>query len=150
MPDWSSKKLVTDEGTVDGIPFIIKVPEGLPRDKRNQSDWEDERPEFDSAPKIFMQTIEVARIQSLDDAKYHATLDAKNKPWPRAEARPDGWAVTSALPDKTSIEAVTYRQAGERFIICKASQRGGAALPSYDKTRTMLEGICDSIHVAQK
>jgi hypothetical protein len=147
VQDWSGKKLVADEGTVDGIGFIIQVPQGLPRDKRNKSDWEDESSDYEYAPKIFTSTIEVARVQSLDDAKYHATLDAKNKPWPRADTRPDGWAVTTASPDKSSIEAVTYRQAGDKFVMCKATQHANGPLPSFKKTQQMLESICESLKI---
>ena len=146
-PDWSSKKLVPQEGTVEGLAFTIQVPEGLPRDKRQRGDWEDPDPKYDHAPKIFTQTIEIKRIQDLKEAKYHATLDAAAKTWVREQSRPDSWALTMAEPDKTRIEAITYKQANNTlFIKCKAVQHTGeGALPSYAKTREMLEKICDSL-----
>lgn len=146
-PDWSSKKLVAQDGAVDGVAFTIDVPDGLPRDARQGGDWETEDPKFDQAPKIFTQTIDVDRIQSMKDAKYNATLDSASKTWVRESARPDGWAVTYAEPDKTRIEAVTYRQVGSgpKYLKCKAVQASEKPLPSYDKTRAMLEAICESI-----
>jgi hypothetical protein len=70
----------------------------------------------------------------------------------RGDARPNGWAVTYAEPDKSRIEAVTYRQVNdETYIKCKAFQDTGAGeLPSYDKTRAMLENICDSLKPTSK
>ncbi len=146
-PDWSSKKLVPMEGTIDGLAFKITIPEGLPRDKRQGGDWEDPDPKYDHAPKVFTQTIEIKRIQDLKQAKYHATLDAAAKTWVREQSRPDAWALTMAEPDKTRIEAITYKQANDDlFIKCKAVQSTDeGALPSYAKTREMLEKICDSL-----
>ncbi len=55
--------------------------------------------------------------------------------------------MTYAEPDKTRIEAVTYRQANDtHFLKCKAVQwTEHGALPSYAKTREMLENVCESI-----
>jgi hypothetical protein len=145
--DWTGKKLVAQEGTVDGVAYTIQVPEGLPRDPKKGGDWDDDRTEHLHVPKVFVQTIETRRIQSLDEAKYHATLDARSKTWVRASARPDGWAVTYAEPDKSRIEAVTYRQSDDtHFLKCKAVQSTeNGALPNHAKTREMLENICESI-----
>jgi len=147
VPDWSSKKLVAQEGEIEGLKFTIDVPEGLPRDKRNQADWEDSNPTYDQAPKIFTSTIEISRVQSLDEAKYHGTIDARSKTWVREQSRPDSWALTMAGPDKHRIEAITYKQANDTlFIKCKAIQAtNGGVLPSYAKTQKMLETICDSL-----
>jgi len=146
-PDWSAKKLVTLEGSIEGLAFMIEVPEGLPRDKRQSGDWEDPDPKYDHAPKIFTSTIEIKRIQDLKEAKYHATLDANAKTWVREQSRPDSWALTMAEPDKSRIEVIVYKQANDEvFIKCKAVQATASGpLPSYAKTRQMLEAICDSL-----
>jgi hypothetical protein len=146
-PDWSSKKLVAQDGTIEGLAFTIQVPEGLPRDKRQGGDWESPDQKYDHAPKVFTSTIEIKRIKDLGDAKYHATLDAKAKTWVREQSTPDSWALTMAEPDKTRIEVITYTQANDTlFIKCKAVQHTDeGALPSYAKTRQMLETICDSL-----
>src|SRR5262245_3376173 len=93
-PDWPAKKLISQEGTVEKLAFTIEVPEGLPRDKSQGGDWEDQDPKYNEAPKIFTQTIEISRIQDLTQAKYHATLDARAKTWVREQSRPDSWALT--------------------------------------------------------
>lgn len=146
--DWSGKKLVTMEGVVDDIAFTIDIPEGLPREKRNQSDWDDNSPRFDAVPKVFNSTLDIKRVQSLDDAKYHGTLDARSQRWVREEAQPDSWAVTMAPEDKHRVEAIVYKQASDtHFIKCKAVQAvaEGSKLPNYEKTKAMLEAICDSL-----
>ncbi len=146
-PDWSGKKLVPETGEIDDIAFTIDVPQGLPRSKRNKADWDTDEQEEVYFPKIYTSTIEIARIQDLDKAKYNATLDAKAKTWVREQSRPDSWALTMANPDKGRIEAITYVKAtDELFIKCKAVQASGEGpLPSYAKTRQMLETICDSL-----
>jgi len=146
-PDYSSKKLVMAEGSIDNFAFSIKVPEGLPRNKKNTADWDDQGPEYEYAPKIFTSTIEIKRIQDLAQAKYNATLDAKAKTWVREQSRPTSWALTMAEPDKSRIEAITYVMANDDiFIKCKAVQyTATGTLPSYEKTKAMLEEICDSL-----
>jgi hypothetical protein len=145
--NWAGKKLVPETGEVDGVEFTIDVPEGLPRDGKQKGDWGDSKGAFEHAPKVVTWTIETRRVQSLDDAKYNATTSSRTKTWVRSEARPNGWAVTYAEPDKSRIEAVTYRQVNdELFLKCKAFQdTGSGELPSYDKTRAMLEAVCDSV-----
>lgn len=145
--DWTTKKLVSQTGTIEGLAFTIDVPDGLPRDPRQGGDWDSQDARYDSAPKIFTSTIEIARIQDLKEAKYHGTLDAARKTWVREQSRPDSWALTYAEPDKSRIEAITYKQATDTlFIRCKAVQSvEGGAIPSYAKARTMLETICDSL-----
>jgi hypothetical protein len=146
-PDWSGKKLVPETGEIDDIAFTIDVPQGLPRSKRNKADWDTDEQEDVFVPKIYTSTIEIARIQDLDKAKYNATLDAKAKTWVREQQKPDSIALTMADPDKSRIEAITYVQANDtQYIKCKAVQATGEGpLPSYAKTRQMLETICDSL-----
>lgn len=148
-PDWSAKKLVPQEGTIDDIAFTIDVPEGLPRDKRNGGDWDDPDSRYDQAPKIFTSTIEISRIQSLKEAKYHGTLDAAAKTWVREQSNPDSWALTMAEPDKSRIEVILYKQANDSlFIRCKATQAAvSGPLPNHAKTMKLLESICDSLKV---
>jgi hypothetical protein len=150
--NWSGKKLVSQTGSVDDIEFTIDVPEGLPRDGKQTGDWGDSKGAFERAPKIVTWTIETRRVQSLDDAKYNATTSSRTRTWVRGDARPNGWAVTYAEPDKSRVEAVTYRQVNDQmYIKCKAFQdSGGDVLPSYDKTREMLENICDSLKPVSK
>jgi hypothetical protein len=152
VENWSGKKLVAQTGSVDDIAFTIDIPEGLPRDGKQPGDWGDSKGALEHAPKIITWTIEVRRVQSLDDAKYNATSSSRNKTWVRGDARPNGWAVTYAEPDKSRIEAVTYRQAtDELYVKCKAFQdTGDGELPSYEKTREMLEKICDSLKPTSK
>jgi hypothetical protein len=148
-PDWSGKKLVDETGVVDDLVFTIKVPEGLPRHSRNKGDWDDGKPNHDHMPKVFTQTFEIRRIKSLDDAKYFGTLDARSQTWTREKEVGASIELTMAKPDKSRVEAIVYKHANDtHYIRCKAVQAtGGEALPSYDKTKQMLESICDSLKV---
>jgi hypothetical protein len=141
---WPAVPRAAQQVTVDDIAVTLEVPEGLPRSTRDPTMWDDDRVELNHIPKVYLQTIETSRIKSLDLAKYHGTLDARTKTWVREEQRPDGWAVTYAEPDKTRIEAIVYRAAGDTYIKCKAVQASDRGLADHDKTRAMLEAICDS------
>jgi hypothetical protein len=143
--DWTAKKQVAQELTVEGVAFTIDIPEGLPRGDRDTVDWNDTSPGSEGLPKVFTSVMEVSRVPDLDKAKYFGTLDARAKQWVRAEQRPDGFALTTIEPDKSHVEVITYKQAGDQYIKCKALQTAEGALPKFDKTREMLEAICESV-----
>jgi hypothetical protein len=63
----------------------------------------------------------------------------------RKEKRPDGWAFTDADPDKHRVEASRFAAIGGKVVKCSAAQVGDGELPSYEKTKAMLEAICDSV-----
>ena len=131
---------------VEGIAVTLEVPEGLPPDPRHLGDWDDpSSPE--GTVKVYTSRIEASRVETLERAQYHATLAARSKTWVRGEQRDDGWAVTNAEPDKTSIEAVTYRRSGEWFVRCKASRRTEDPMPDHSASRALLESICDSLAI---
>jgi hypothetical protein len=144
--DYSGKKLVSHDVTVDGVAFSISVPEGLPKDKRNAGSWSDARAEYDHVPHVFTSIVTTSAIENLERAKYSAVLRVSEAHFVREEQRPDGFAFTDADPDKSHLDAITFRRAaGDKVIKCNAAQVAEGALPSYDKTRAMLEAICDSV-----
>src|SRR5690606_39246365 len=74
--DWRTEQLVPHEVPVDGLTVVLELPEGLPLDPRGPTEW-DHPEERSGAPKVYVQTIEVERVDSLDKAKYFGTLDAR-------------------------------------------------------------------------
>lgn len=62
----------------------------------------------------------------------------------REQPRSDG-VVFTAVEGHDLIVVVTYKQLGSRWLMCVASQWDPNGLPAFDKTRAMLEAICDSI-----
>src|SRR5438105_4372784 len=73
--DWSGKKLVPTDDTVDGIKYSISIPEGLPKsDATYIHGWDDVKPEGDTIPKVFTGTTPLAPA-SIDDAIGSAVLD---------------------------------------------------------------------------
>jgi methionine synthase II (cobalamin-independent) len=145
--DWTGKKLVTETLTLEGVTFTIDVPEGLPKDKRNPSDWSDAREEYDHVPKVFTSVWSADSMPAdVDSAMHTAALRIEDAHFIRKDKRPDGWALTDANPDKHRIEAWTIKKAGaDKVIKCTAVQVMDGELPSYDKTKAMLEAICDSV-----
>lgn len=144
--DWSGKKLVTETVTADGVTFTIDVPEGLPKSKHDAGDWTDAREEYDHIPKIFTSVRPADSMPKDEDAAMHdAALRVADAHFIRKDKRPDGWALTDANPDKHRIEAWSIKKAGDKMIQCTAVQVMDGELPSYDKTKAMLEAICDSV-----
>jgi hypothetical protein len=143
--DWTSKKLVAQTVELEGVSFSIDIPEGLPKSKRDPGDWSDARVESDHVPKVFTRVYPLDMPATVEDAMGEASLRPKEATFIRKDQRPDGWALTDANPDKHRIEASTLKRLGDKIIKCTAVQVGDGALPSYDKTRAMLEAICDSV-----
>lgn len=144
--DWTGKPIKTETVTTDGVTFTIGVPEGLPKDDRDPGDWTDARVEYDEVPKIFTSIRSADAMPATEDAAMHdAALRVSDAHFIRKEKRPNGWALTDANPDKHRIEAWTVTKAGDKMIECTAVQVTDGELPSYDKTKAMLEAICDSV-----
>ncbi len=143
--DWTGKKLVPTDVTVDGVSFTVSVPDGLPKDANRPGDWSSAKPEWDYAPKIFTTVLPADSIKSVEDAMSNVAMIVEEANFVRKDTRPDGYGLTNAKATKTNIEAVTFKRAGDKLIKCKAVQVGESELPNYDKTKTMLESICDSV-----
>jgi len=143
--DWSDKKLVTETVKQPEVTYTIDIPEGLPKDDRNVGDWDDAREEYDHVPKVFTHVYPLEMPKTLDEASREASLHPDKASFVRKDQRPDGWAFTDAPADKHRIEAGTLKSVGGKIVKCTAVQVMEGELPSYDKTKAMLEAICDSI-----
>jgi hypothetical protein len=143
--DWTGKKLVTETVTVDGVTFTIDVPEGLPKGE-TAGDWDDVRVDFDYVPKVYT-SIEAADSMPKDEmgAMRMDAVRIDDTHYVRKEKRPDGWALTDVSPDKSAIRAWSIKKVGDKLVECSAYQRNDGELPSHEKTKAMLEAICDSV-----
>ena len=83
-------------------------------------------------PKIFLR-LDSMTHDDVDDFAKWVIFNKEKMNLVRKETRPDGFAITDAPKNK-------HRQ-------CTAVQVGDDEVPSFDKTRAMLEKICDSITV---
>jgi hypothetical protein len=144
--DWSEKPRVTETLTTSGVTFTIDIPEGLPKDKHDPGDWNDNREEWDHVPKVFTSIWGADQMPTDEQrAMSRVALRVADAHFIRKDKRPDGWALTDADPDKHRIEAATLKTVGTNMIECSATQVTEGELPSYDKTKAMLEAICDSV-----
>ena len=148
-PDWSGTALEPTPVTIEGAAITVGVPKGLPRDADEKPGvWNVTKVEGDHVPKIFISFGTGMQKSPEDFARWHIANKEKMN-LVRKETRPDGFAVTDAPADKRRIEAMRLIQLGEKQLECSAVQVADGELPSYDKTRKMLESICDSIVVKQ-
>src|SRR4051812_5148970 len=144
--DYSASKLVTETVTKEGVTYTVDIPEGLPKDDRNAGDWSDARVEYDYTPKVFTGVYPLDMPTELESAKRETALSTTKAKFVRAEQRPNGWAVTLEGNDKHSVEASTMTKLPSGKIIkCTAVQDAEGEVPSFDKTKAMLEAICGSI-----
>lgn len=143
--DYTSAKLVTETVTAEGATYTVDIPEGLPKDKHDAGNWTDAREEYDHTPKVFTGVYPLDMPTELEAAKKETALSPDKGTFVRAEQKPDGWVVTVASDDKHRLEASSLKKVGGKIIKCHAIQVGDGELPSYDKTKAMLETICDSI-----
>ena len=144
--DYSEVKRNVETVTQGGISSTIEIPEGLPKDDRNPGDWSNAKEEYDHVPHVFTNVSE-SMPDDLESAKYSVALKLSEATFVRAEKRPDGgYALTDAAPDKHRVEASTFTKVGAKVVKCSAVQNtAGGELPSYEKTKAMLEAICNSV-----
>ncbi|MBA3463264.1 MAG: hypothetical protein H0T46_25125 [Deltaproteobacteria bacterium] len=143
--DFSEAKRTTETLTAQGITFTVEIPEGLPKDKHDPLSWSDAREEYDHVPHVFLRINPGELPKTEEAAMREAALRMEDANFVRKEKRPDGWALTDASPDKRIVEASRWVQIGDKVVKCTAAQVGDGELPSYDKTKAMLEAICDSV-----
>lgn len=146
---FTDAKRVPQPVSVGGVSYTVDIPDGLPKSKREPGDWSDATVEHDGDPKVFTSVYPLDMPTALEDGKKEAALDDKGT-FLRAEQRPDGWAVTVASADKHHLEASTLKKIGSAIVHCTAVQGSEGELPNYDKTRAMLEAICDSVKGSAK
>ena len=143
--DWSDVKRNVETVTVDGVTFTIEIPDGLPKDDRNPGDWSNAKEEYDHVPHVFTNVSD-SMPDDLESAKYSVALKVSEATFVRAAKRADGgYALTDAAPDKHRVEASTFTKVGTKVVKCSAVQNTEGELPSYEKTKAMLEAICDSV-----
>jgi hypothetical protein len=144
--DYSEVKRNVETVTEDGVTYTIEIPDGLPKDDRNVGDWSNAKEEYDHVPHVFTHVSD-AMPDDLESAKYSVALKVSEATFVRAEKRPDGgYALTDAAPDKSRVEASTFTKVGAKVVKCSAVQNtDGGELPSYEKTKAMLEAICNSV-----
>ena len=143
--DYSEVKRNPETVTQDGVTYTIDIPEGLPKDDRNPGDWSNAKEEYDHVPHVFTRVSD-SMPDSEESAKFGVTLKVSEATFVRSQKRPDGgWAFTDAAPDRHRIEASTFVKVGAKVVTCSATQVTEGELPSYEKTKAMLEAICDSV-----
>jgi hypothetical protein len=148
--DFSGKPLEPKQVTIEGVTFTISIPKSLPTDSDEKPGvWNVTKFEGDHVPKVFTG-ITTMTHESIDRFIGWEVHNKEKMNLVRKETRPDGFAITDAPAGKKRIEATTFKRIGdEKAIDCTAVQVDDDELPSYDKTRAMLEKICDSIVVAK-
>lgn len=143
--DYSGKKLVEHTVTKEGVTYTIMIPEGLPKNKREEGDWFDARVEYDHVPQVYSGPYPVQKMPvTAEEANKDIPLSPEKATIVRTKQRPDGWSVTLTHA-KDRIEASSYTQIGDKIVKCTAVQNGDGDIDNFDKTKTMLETICDSI-----
>lgn len=144
--DYSDVKRDVETVTKDGVSYTIEIPQGLPKDDRNPGDWSNAKEEYDHVPHVFTNVSE-SMPQNEDDVKFSVALKVSEANFVRMQKRPDGgWSVTDADKDKHRVEASSFTKVGAKVVKCSAVQTtDGGELPSYEKTKAMLEAICDSV-----
>lgn len=144
--DYSGKKLVEHTVTADGVTYKVMIPEGLPKSKRDSGDWSDARVEYDYVPKVFTALDPLDMPDTEEKAKKYVPLSPDKGELVRIVKSADGnrWSVT-LISGKQRIEASSLTKVGDKLVSCHAIQNGDGDIDNFDKTRTMLEAVCDSI-----
>ncbi|MFN0249550.1 MAG: hypothetical protein ACKV2T_21880 [Kofleriaceae bacterium] len=144
--DYSGKKLVEHTVTAEGVTYAVMIPEGLPKSKHDPGDWSDARVEYDFVPHVFTGPYPLDMPETEEKAKRDVPLSPEKGEVVRAVKSADQsrWSIT--LTDgKKRIEASSLTKVGDKLVKCHAVQTGDGDIDNFDKTRVMLEAVCDSI-----
>ncbi len=144
--DYSNKKLVEQTVTADGATYTVMIPEGLPKDKHDPGDWSDARMEYDHVPKVFTGVYPLDMPENEEKAKRDVALSPEKSEFTRVVKSADGnrWSVT-LVKGKQRVEASSLTKVGDKLVKCHAIQHGDGDIDNFDKTKAMLEAVCDSI-----
>ena len=142
--DYSGKKLVEHTVTKEGVTYTVMIPDGLPKQKREEGDWYDVRMEYDHVPQVFTGPYPAKMPATAEEANKDIPLSPEKATIVRTQQRADGWSVTLTHA-KDRIEASSYTKIGDKIVKCTAVQNGDGDIDNFEKTKTMLEAVCDSI-----
>lgn len=143
--DYSGKKLVEQTVTAEAT-YTVMIPEGLPKSKHDPGDWSDARMEYDHVPHVFTGVYPLDMPDTEEKAKRDVPLSPDKGEFVRVVKSADGnrWIVT-LTKGKQRIEASSLTKVGDKLVKCHATQNGDGDIDNFDKSKAMLETICDSI-----
>ncbi|HZF52902.1 MAG TPA: hypothetical protein VE093_29800 [Polyangiaceae bacterium] len=144
--DWSSRPLVPQEGVVEDVKFRWSVPEGMKRDSAGAGFALRGADEKQPSPRLQVG-LERPMPASIAAAVKAARLaDAVVS---RREEVPGGFIVSGHSEKKDQILVNVWREHEGVALRCQAAFSWSKGIPSFDKTRAMLENVCLSMGAAE-
>ncbi|PKN21224.1 MAG: hypothetical protein CVU65_17305 [Deltaproteobacteria bacterium HGW-Deltaproteobacteria-22] len=143
--DWSAKPLAATEGAIGAIKFTVDLPAGFKVD--NQGDvnisWRPDMDDYFSEPSVQV-LLASTPAKTPEEFVSNAMLD-KNDEVIKSEKTADGFLLEYATKNKGILRVSVQKAAGEKALVCNASQAKQGGVPNFEATRAWLGKICGSL-----
>lgn len=143
--DWSGEPLAPVSQRIGGAEVSLSLPAGvrIDREEPHRVSWVAAGDDYFSEPSVTLATV-TAPPDSLERAVALA-MPGEDETVARETAVAGGFAVTTHTADRGLVQAHVWRQIGEQWVACTASQARRGGVPSFAATTAWLESICDSL-----
>ena len=143
--DWSGEPLAPVTQRIGGVEVSVSLPAGLrvDREEPHRVSWIADRDDYFSEPSITLATV-TAPPDSVERAVALA-MPGDAETVARKQAIENGFVVTTHTADRGLVQAHVWRQIGEQWVACTASQARRGGVPSFAATTGWLESICESL-----
>jgi len=145
--DWSGKPLKATDGAIGELKFTIDLPEVFKID--NQGDvniaWKADLEDYFSEPSVQVLLASIP-AKTPEEFVQNAML-GKNDEVLKSEKTADGFLLEYATKNKGILHISIQKVAGEKALVCNASQAKQGGVPNFEATRAWLGKICGSLKV---
>lgn len=147
--DWSTRPLVPQDGVVDDVKFRWTVPSGMKRDETGAGfalrGPDDKQP----SPRLRVsleRPLPANIVAAVKAARLAGAVVS------RREEIPGGFIVTGHSEKRDQILVNVWKELEGVAIRCQAAYSLNSwkkGIPSFEKTRSLLEEVCLSVGVAE-
>ena len=143
--DWSAKPLKAVDAAIGEVKFSVDLPEGFKLD--NQGDvnvsWKADLEDYFSEPSVQV-LLASTPAKTPEEFVQNAMLD-KNDEVLKSEKTADGFLLEYATKNKGILRVSVQKAAGDKALVCNASQAKQGGVPNFEATRAWLGKICGSL-----
>ncbi len=143
--DWSGKPLKSTEGAIGELKFTIDLPEAFKVDNKGDVNisWKADMEDYFSEPSV--QVLLASTPSKTPEEFVQAAMLDKNDEVLKSEKTADGFLLEYATKNKGILRVSVQKAAGDKALVCNASQAKQGGVPNFEATRAWLGKICGSL-----
>jgi hypothetical protein len=144
--DWSARPLAPQDGVVEGVKFRWTVPEGMKKDEVGAGFALRGASENQPSPRLQVMIERPMPAHITAAVKAARLADGVVS---RKDEIPGGFIVSGHSEKKDQILVNVWKEHQVGALRCQAAYSSSKGIPSFEKTRAMLEKVCLSVGVAE-